>query len=221
MFTLKKLTRTDSRVWIVSHFCLCACLLQAAHRLAATQQQATQIEPVLSRATRVTCRWHTAKGRCIAHGHGGYHKNRWCAFPVCHSMCDSSFNSFSSAAVESTDAVKRLPTPALVDSMDIETRSQQTGSSLLNHEYWWAGHTILVRISCAVRSYSHCAKICRFLIFVFPVKFDINMRKQRRFMPQQVVDEIFADKDRDYDPDQMKHRSSRTKKIKTKQTTKQ
>ena len=38
-------------------------------------------------------------------------------------------------SVESTDAVKRLPAPAPVDSIDIETRSQQTGSSLLSHEY--------------------------------------------------------------------------------------
>ena len=44
-------------------------------------------------------------------------------------------NSFSPAAVESTDAVKRLPAPVPIDSMDVETCSQQTGSSLLNHEY--------------------------------------------------------------------------------------
>ena len=35
----------------------------------------------------------------------------------------------------------------------------------------------------------------------FSVKFDMNMSKRRRFTPQQVLDEIFADKDSDYDPD--------------------
>ena len=33
------------------------------------------------------------------------------------------------------------------------------------------------------------------------VKFDMNMSKRRRFTPQQVLDEIFAGKDSDYDPD--------------------
>ena len=44
-------------------------------------------------------------------------------------------NSFSHAAIESTAAVKRLPAPVPVDSTDVKTGSQRTGSSLLNHEY--------------------------------------------------------------------------------------
>ena len=43
---------------------------------------------------------------------------------------------FSPAAVEFTDAVKRLPASAPIDSTDIQTRSQKKpGSSLLKHEY--------------------------------------------------------------------------------------
>ena len=109
-------------------------------------------------------------------------------------------NSFSPAAVESTAAVKRLPAPAPVDSTDVKTGSQWTGSSLLNHEYSWARAHYSVSIFCAVRSHSHCAKIANFCWFCF-VKFDINMRKRRCYTPQQVLDDIFAGKDSDYDPD--------------------
>ena len=57
-----------------------------------------------------------------------------------------------------------------------------------------------VNIPRAVRNHSHCAKICRFLLFS-SVDFDINTSKRRCFTPQQVLDEIFADKGRDYEPD--------------------
>ena len=36
---------------------------------------------------------------------------------------------------------------------------------------------------------------------VFSVRVDINMSNRRRFTPQQVLDEIFADENSDYDPD--------------------
>ena len=34
------------------------------------------------------------------------------------------------------------------------------------------------------------------MFFYPPVTFDVNMRKRRRFTPQQVLDEIFADEDK-------------------------
>ena len=51
---------------------------------------------------------------------------------------------------------------------------------------------------------SHAVPKSADFCWVFSVKFDINMSKRRRFMPQQVLGDIFPDIDKysDYDPDQ-------------------
>ena len=61
------------------------------------------------------------------------------------------------------------------------------------------GHTTLSAfpvLSEVIHIAPKSAKFCCFF-----VKFDINMSKRKRFTPQQVLNDIFAGKDSDYDPD--------------------